>query len=85
MYVVASEMRFVVPSRSAVGVNVPVQVTPPSLELTSVSVPPATVRSAFVKPATASLKVIVTVVVSPIFSAVSKSVIVAVGALVSIA
>jgi hypothetical protein len=44
----------------AVGVKVAVQVMPPSLLLTALSVPLAMVRSALVKPVTASLKVMVT-------------------------
>ena len=44
----------------AVGVKVAVQVMPPSLLLTAVNVPLAIVRSALVKPVTASLKVMVT-------------------------
>jgi hypothetical protein len=48
-------------------------------------VPFATVRSALVKPVTASEKVIVTSDVSPICSAVSATAIVAVGRAVSIA
>ncbi|MNV93457.1 hypothetical protein D3C71_1881530 [compost metagenome] len=55
----------------AVGVKVAVQVMPPSLLLTAVSVPLAIVRSALVKPLTASENVKVTNEVSPIFSEVS--------------
>ncbi|MNW14090.1 hypothetical protein D3C71_2122170 [compost metagenome] len=69
----------------AEGVKVAVQVTPPSLLLTAVSVPLAMVRSALVKPLTASLKVIVTSEVSPILSAVSDTTMVAVGRTVSMA
>ncbi len=69
----------------ALGVKVAVQVMPPSLLLTAVSVPLAMVRSALVKPLTASLNVMVTSEVSPIFSAVSATTIVAVGRTVSIA
>ena len=68
-----------------VGVNVAVQVMPPSKELTAESVPLATVRSALEKPETASLKVIVTVEVSPAARAVSATIIVAVGRRGSIA
>ena len=75
----------VVDSRSAVGVKVPVQVLPLSLEATVLSAPLATVRSALAKPVTASLKVIVTRLVSPALSALSASTMVAVGALVSTA
>ena len=69
----------------AVGVNVPVQVMPPSLLLTADNVPLAMVRSALVKPVTASLKVKVTSDVSPIFNAVSAITMVTVGRAVSIA
>ena len=63
----------------AAGVKVAVQVMPPFTEATFVSVPLAIVRSALVKPFTATLKVIVTSDVSPAFSVVSATTIVAVG------
>ena len=63
----------------AVGVNVAVQVIPPSLLLTAVSVPLAMVRSALVKPVTASEKVMVTRLVSPMLNVVSVTTMVAVG------
>ncbi|MNN25851.1 hypothetical protein D3C81_1393400 [compost metagenome] len=69
----------------AEGVKVAVQVTPPSLLLTAVSVPLAMVRSALVKPLTASLKVMVTSEVSPIFKVFCANTTVAVGRTVSIA
>ena len=69
--------------RLLVGVKVAVQVLPPSLLDTALKVPLATVRSALVKPVTTSLKVIVTVAVSPTLRAVSLSVMVAVGGTVS--
>ncbi|MNO76507.1 hypothetical protein D3C76_675810 [compost metagenome] len=69
----------------AFGVNVEVQVMPPSLLLTEVNVPLAMVRSALVKPLTASEKVMVTRDVSPILSAVSVTTMVAVGRTVSMA
>ncbi|MNZ58203.1 hypothetical protein D3C78_762080 [compost metagenome] len=69
----------------AVGVKVAVQVMPPSLLLTALSVPLAMVRSALVKPLTASLNVMVTSEVSPALSVGSASIIVAVGRTVSIA
>ncbi len=53
-------MRFVVFMTEASGVNVPVNVTPPSLDETTDSVPLGFVRSAFANPVTASLIVIVT-------------------------
>ncbi|MNZ58204.1 hypothetical protein D3C78_762090 [compost metagenome] len=63
----------------ALGVKVAVQVMPPSLLLTALSVPLAMVRSALVKPLTASLNVMVTNEVSPIFNAASVTTMVAVG------
>ena len=57
---------------------------PPSAEITAVKVPFGTIRSALVKPVTASEKVMVTVAVSPAFKAESFSTIVAVGRWVSI-
>ena len=69
----------------AVGVNVAVQVMPPSPDVTADSVPLSIVRSALVRPVTASLKVIVTSEVSPACSASSATTIVAVGRSVSIA
>ncbi|MNQ76117.1 hypothetical protein D3C85_909400 [compost metagenome] len=66
-----------------VGVKVAVQVMPPSLLLTVLNVPLAMVRSALLKPLTASLNVIVTNEVSPIFSAGSDTTMVAVGSTVS--
>ena len=72
-------MRLVVSVMSAAGVKVAVQTMPPSLELTALKVPLATLRSALVKPVTFSLKVMVTKDVSPIPKAVSATVMVAVG------
>ncbi|MNH28292.1 hypothetical protein D3C85_719420 [compost metagenome] len=66
----------------AVGVKVAVQVMPPSLLLTLLNVPLAMVRSALLKPVTASLNVMVTRVVSPALSAVSAITMLAVGTLV---
>ncbi|MNO62804.1 hypothetical protein D3C76_534850 [compost metagenome] len=83
--VLSRVIRLVVSVMLAVGVKVAVQVIPPSLLLTAVSVPLAMVRSALVNPLTASLKVIVTSEVSPILSAVSATTMVAVGRSVSIA
>ena len=62
-------MRLVASVMLALGVNVPVQVIPPSLLVTDVRVPLAIVRSALVKPVTASLNVMVTREVPPMFSA----------------
>ena len=62
------------------GVNVADQVMPPLLELTLPSVPLGRVRSALVKPLTASLNVKVTAEVSPTLSAVSATVTLTVGA-----
>ena len=80
----ASAMTLVVDSRSAVGVKVAVQVTPLSAEDTVLSVPLARARSVLSKPVTASLKVIVTRLVSPALSALSASTMAAVGRSVSI-
>ncbi len=63
----------------AVGVSVAVQVIPPSLLLTALKVPLATVRSALLNPLTASLNVMVTCEVSPIASRLSATTMVAVG------
>ena len=78
-------MTLLVDVRLAVGVKVAVQVVPPSLLLTALNVPLATVRSALVKPVTASLKVMVTWLVSPTLSAVSATTMLAVGRSVSMA
>ena len=59
----------------ALGVRVAVQVMPPSPVVRVERLPFGTVRSAAVKPMMASVKVKVTVAVSPIFSAVSEIVI----------
>ncbi len=69
----------------ALGVNVAVQVMPPSALLTAVREPLAMVRSALVKPLTASLKVMVTSEVSPIFKVLCVNTTVAVGRTVSTA
>ncbi|MNC13796.1 hypothetical protein D3C75_615520 [compost metagenome] len=60
-----------------------VQVMPPSLLLTALKVPLSMVRSALVKPVTASEKVMVTSEVSPTLNAPSATTIVAVGSTVS--
>lgn len=54
-----------------VGVSVAVQFTPPLLVVRLLKLPFGTVTLAVVKPVTASVKVKVTVAVSPIFNAVS--------------
>ena len=77
-------IRLVASVTAAVGVKVAIQVMPPSLLLTALSAPLATVRSALVKPVTASLKVMVTSEVSPAAKAVSVTTMVAVGLWVSI-
>ncbi|MCY1559720.1 hypothetical protein D9M68_967820 [compost metagenome] len=69
----------------AVGVRVAVQVIPPSADTRLLSVPLATVKSDRVRPFTASLKVMVTVLVSPTARAVSATVMVTVGRWVSMA
>ncbi|MNO58422.1 hypothetical protein D3C76_489800 [compost metagenome] len=78
-------MTLLVSFTPAVGVKVAVQVMPPSLLLTEVNVPLAMLRSALVKPLTASEKVMVTSEVSSALSVVSASTIVAVGRTVSMA
>ena len=83
--VLVSVMRLVVSSTLELGVKVAVQVMPPSEEETLLSVPLAMLRSALVKPVTASLKVMVTRDVSPSFKAVSATTMVAVGRAVSTA
>ncbi|MNM42279.1 hypothetical protein D3C81_531110 [compost metagenome] len=67
------------------GVRMAVQVMPPSLLLTALKVPLSMVRSALVKPVTASEKVMVTSEVSPTLRAVSATTMVAVGRSVSMA
>ena len=83
--VFARVMTLVVSVRFAVGVKVAVQVMPPSAEATALRVPLAMVRSALVKPVTASEKVMVTAEVSPAARAVSATAMVAVGRAVSMA
>ncbi len=83
--VLSKVMRLVLSVMLLFGVKVAVQVTPPSALLTTVKVPLAMIRSALVKPVIASLKVMVTCEVAPIFSTLSASTIVAVGRCVSIA
>ncbi|MNH18558.1 hypothetical protein D3C79_782630 [compost metagenome] len=68
-----------------VGVSVAVQVTPPSPLESALRVPLATLRSALLRPTTASLKVMVTSDVSPIASWLSATTMVAVGRWVSMA
>ena len=77
-------IRLVVSVTLTVGVNVAVQVLPPSLEDTPLSAPFATVRSSLVKPVTASLKVMLTSEFSPKASAASATTMAAVGRWVSI-
>ena len=83
--VLASVMMLLVSEMLPAGVRVAVQVIPPSEELGVSTLPFATVRSPAVRPDTASLKVIVTVEVSPAARAVSATTIVAVGRRVSMA
>ena len=78
-------IRLVASVTAAVGVKVAVQVMPPSLLLTALRLPLATVRSALVNPVTASLKVMVTEEVSPAAKAESATTMVAVGRWVSMA
>ncbi|MNP67828.1 hypothetical protein D3C76_1637040 [compost metagenome] len=69
----------------AAGVNVAVHVTPPSDELTALIVPFGIIRSALLKPVTASENVIVTSDVSLAVSDVSATTMAAVGRTISIA
>ncbi|MNM42278.1 hypothetical protein D3C76_534760 [compost metagenome] len=78
-------IRLEVSVTAAVGVKVAVQVRPPSLLLNPLKVPLATLRSALSRPMTASLKVMVTRVVSPGRRSVSAMTMVAVGRWLSIA
>ena len=77
--VLSRVIRLVVSVTPVVGVNVAVQVIPPSLLLTALKVPLAIVKSALLKPTTASLKVIVTNEVSPAINVLSATTMVAVG------
>ncbi len=79
----ARVITLVVSVMPAVAASVPVQVTPPSLLASPLTVPLATVKSAEVRPVTASLKVTVTRDVPPMFSAVVATTILAVGRNVS--
>ncbi|MWV13176.1 hypothetical protein F3I62_13800, partial [Pseudomonas sp. R-28-1W-6] len=58
--VLSRVIRLLLSLTSALGVRVAVQVMPPSLLLTALRLPLVTVRSALLKPLTASLKVMVT-------------------------
>ncbi|MNE50837.1 hypothetical protein D3C80_1454320 [compost metagenome] len=69
----------------ASGVKVAVQVMPPSVLLRLLRTPLITDKSASVKPVTASLKVKVTVAVSPTVRSLSLRLMVAVGRWVSMA
>ena len=62
-----------------IGVKVAVHIMPPYNELNPLNVPLATVRSVLEKPVTASEKVMVTKLVSPILKTLSSTIIVAVG------
>ncbi|MNV82872.1 hypothetical protein D3C71_1766350 [compost metagenome] len=81
--VLSSVITLVVSAMLLAAVNVPVQVIPPSPLLTALSVPLATVRSALLKPATASEKVMVTSEVAPEFKLVLATTMVAVGGVTS--
>ncbi|MCY1544332.1 hypothetical protein D9M68_802090 [compost metagenome] len=78
-------MRLVGSVTAAVGVNVAVQVMPPSALLKPLKTPLATVKSAVVNPVTASLKVMVTIEVSPTASTLSATTMLALGRTVSMA
>ena len=83
--VLAKVMTLDAASTFAAGVSVAVHVTPPSTEPTADNVPLAIVRSALVKPVTASEKVIVTKLVAPLVRELTATTIVAVGPCVSTA
>ena len=83
--VLSSTIRLLVSVVSLLGVKVAVQVRPPSAVLSAVSVPLAIVRSALLRPVTASLNVMVTKLVSPACRAVSATTMVALGRSVSMA
>ncbi len=85
MPVLASVIRLLVSVTSAVGVNVAVQVMPPSIEPTAPSVPLAMVKSVLSKPVTASENVNVTRVDSPTVRELSATTMPTVGRVVSIA
>ncbi|MOA11097.1 hypothetical protein D3C78_1310180 [compost metagenome] len=78
-------IRLVVSLMLLVGVKVAVQVMPPSLEVTLLRVPLLTLKSLLSKPLTASEKVIVTRLVSPIGRVGLAITMVAVGRAVSMA
>ena len=85
MPVLSSVIRLVTSVVAADGVRVAVQVVPPSLLLNALSVPLLTVKSALVRPLTASLKVMVTSEVSPAVKSESAKSMLAIGRAVSIA
>ncbi len=64
--VLSRVMTLVASAMLALGVKVAVQVRPPSLVLSPLRLPLATLKSAMSRPLTCSLKVTVTVAVSPI-------------------
>ncbi len=81
--VLSRVMTLLVSEMLALGVNVAVQVTPPSVLARVLSVPLLMVRSELSNPLTAELKVTVTNDVSPMLNVVSAITMVAVGTLVS--
>ena len=81
--VLSRVIRLVASVTLVVGVRIAVQVMPPSPLVTVLRVPLATVRSALVKPVTASLKVMVTNELAPILRAGFPTMMVAVGRTVS--
>ncbi|MNH15931.1 hypothetical protein D3C79_755570 [compost metagenome] len=83
--VLSRVIRLLVSLMPTVGVSVAVQVKPPSPLASPLRVPLATVRSARLRPTTASLKVMVTSDVSPAASWLSATAMVAVGRWVSMA
>ncbi|MNI68949.1 hypothetical protein D3C73_1246730 [compost metagenome] len=85
MPVLARVMTLLVSRTPTAGVKVAVQVMPPSALESALKVPLATVRSALLKPVTASLKVMVTWLVSPTVRLLSATTMVAVGRRLSMA
>ena len=83
--VISRVITFVASVTEPVGVKVAVHVTPPFMLPTEERPPLAIVRSALLNPVTASLKVIVTVDVSPTDNAVSETTKPAVGGVISAA
>ncbi|MCY1544333.1 hypothetical protein D9M68_802100 [compost metagenome] len=83
--VLSRVIRLLVSVTAALGVRVAVQVMPPSALPKPLNKPLATLKSAVVNPVTASLKVMVTIEVSPTASTLSATTMLALGRTVSMA